>query len=112
MIRSPASHQSDPYPSRRWSRTGITGLRAIGGRGRVQHAEFAFASGEMSEAQFRVFLSQTLSNGVSVSAQGSVHYVCIDWRHISELIEAGRTLERFGRHVARGAVGNLGAPVQ
>jgi DNA modification methylase len=39
-----------------------------------------------------VFLSQTLSNGVRVSAQGAVHYICIDWRHISELIEAGRDL--------------------
>lgn len=67
-------------------------VRAIGGRGRVRHAEFAFASGEMSEAQFRGFLSQTLMNGVRVSAEGAVHYVCIDWRHVSELIGAARDL--------------------
>ena len=67
-------------------------VRAIGGRGRVQHPEFAFASGEMSQAQFRTFLSQTLGNGVRVSAQGAVHFVCIDWRHIGELIEVGREL--------------------
>ena len=67
-------------------------VRAIGGRGRVQHPEFAFASGEMSQAQFRTFLSQTLGNGVRVSAPGAVHFVCIDWRHIGELMEVGREL--------------------
>jgi len=67
-------------------------VRAIGGRGRVQHPEFAFASGEMSEAQFRKFLLQTLGNGVRVSVEGAVHFVCMDWRHIGELIEVGREL--------------------
>jgi DNA modification methylase len=67
-------------------------VRAIGGRGRTQHPEFAFASGEMSEAQFRNFLSQTLGNGVRVSASGAVHFVCMDWRHIGALIDIGREL--------------------
>jgi DNA modification methylase len=67
-------------------------VRAIGGRGRVQHPEFAFASGEMSQTQFRTFLSQTLGNGVRVSARGAVHFICIDWRHIGELIEVGGEL--------------------
>ena len=67
-------------------------VRAIGGRGRVQHSEFAFASGEMSQAQFRNFLSQTLGNGVRVSVDGAVHFVCMDWRHIGALIEVGREL--------------------
>ena len=67
-------------------------VHAIGGRGRIQHPEFAFASGEMSRAQFRSFLSQSLGNGVRVSARGAVHYVCIDWRHIGELSEVCREL--------------------
>ena len=67
-------------------------MRAIGGRGRVQHSEFAFASGEMTQTQFRNFLSQTLSNGVRVSVEGAVHFVCMDWRHIGALIEVGREL--------------------
>ena len=67
-------------------------VRAIGGRGRVQHSEFAFASGEMSQTQYRNFLSQTLGNGVRVSVEGAVHFVCMDWRHIGELIEVGREL--------------------
>ena len=67
-------------------------VRAIGGRGRVQHSEFAFASGEMSQTQFRNFLSQTLGNGVRVPVEGAVHFVCMDSRHIGELIEVGREL--------------------
>jgi hypothetical protein len=66
--------------------------RAIGGRGRVRHPEFAFASGEMRPAQYRRFLCETLGNGVQVSTQGAVHYVCIDWRHIADLIEVGEEL--------------------
>ena len=64
----------------------------IGGRGRVRHREFAFASGEMAPAQFRKFLLETLANGVRVSAEGAVHYVCMDWRHIGDLIDVGREL--------------------
>lgn len=43
-------------------------------------------------AQYREFLMQSLGNGVRVSVDGAVHFVCIDWRHISDLIEVGRTL--------------------
>ena len=68
----------------------------IGGRGRVRHPEFAFASGEMAPAQFRKFLLETLANGLylpeCVSAEGAVHYVCMDWRHIVDLIDVGREL--------------------
>jgi DNA modification methylase len=67
-------------------------VNSIGGRGRVRHAEFAFGSGEMSQAQFRKFLATTLSNGVRVSSEGSVHFVFMDWRHVSDLIEVGRKL--------------------
>jgi hypothetical protein len=44
-------------------------IAGIGGRGRFKHSEFAFASGEMSSAQFRKFLTGTLANGVRFSAQ-------------------------------------------
>jgi DNA modification methylase len=67
-------------------------VSGIGGRGRTQHPEFAFASGEMSSPQYRKFLTDTLGNGVSVSSQGAVHFICMDWRHISDLIEVGREL--------------------
>jgi DNA modification methylase len=67
-------------------------VRTIGGRGRVRHPEFAFASGEMSRAEFRSFLSETLGHGVRASAPGAVHYVCMDWRHVCDLIEVGDEL--------------------
>jgi hypothetical protein len=46
-------------------------VRDIGGRGKIQHPEFAFASGEMP--QYREFLSQTMGNGAHVSTAGAVH---------------------------------------
>jgi DNA modification methylase len=46
----------------------------------------------MAPAQFRKFLLETLANGVRVSAEGAVHYVCMDWRHIGDLIDVGRKL--------------------
>jgi DNA modification methylase len=67
-------------------------VKTIGGRGHVRHPEFAFASGEMSSADFRGFLHQTLGNGVQMSAPGAVHYTCIDWRHVGDLIAVGREL--------------------
>jgi DNA modification methylase len=67
-------------------------VRSIGGRGRTRHPEFAFASGEMSRSQFRRFLAQTLGNGVRASVDGAIHYICIDWRHIDDVVAAGREL--------------------
>jgi ParB/Sulfiredoxin domain len=58
--------------------------------GRAKHAEFAMASGEMSHADFTAFLVQTMGTAAKVSGDGAVHYVCMDWRHIAELIDAGR----------------------
>jgi DNA modification methylase len=67
-------------------------VRSIGGRGKNRHPEFAFASGEMRPAQFRRFLCETLSNGIRVSTEAAVHYVCMDWRHVGDLIDVGREL--------------------
>lgn len=64
-------------------------VRSIGGRGRSRHPEFAFASGEMSRAEFVAFLEAALGNAARVSVPGAVHFVCIDWKHCRDLIEAG-----------------------
>jgi DNA modification methylase len=61
----------------------------VGGRGRTKHREFAVASGELSSQQFTEFLKQTLGNCAEHSADGSIHYVCMDWRHCGELLAAG-----------------------
>jgi DNA modification methylase len=64
----------------------------VQGRGRIKHRDFAYASGEMNAPQYIVFLEQGLGNAARVSINGAVHYVCCDWRHICELITAGRTV--------------------
>ena len=61
----------------------------VGGLGNVKHAEFAMASGEMSPAQFTEFLRVAFANAAAVSVDGAVHYQCMDWRHVSEMMEAG-----------------------
>lgn len=59
------------------------------GLGTVKHREFAFASGEMSRAQFTGFLGETLGNVAAVMRDGAIAYVCMDWRHMGELLAAG-----------------------
>lgn len=60
------------------------------GAGQTKHKEFAFASGEMDEAEFTSFLKTTMKNISKYSAEASVHYICLDWRHIYELLSASR----------------------
>jgi len=60
------------------------------GLGSVRHREFAFASGEMSEEQFTCFLQNTLGSAASVMRDGAIAFVCMDWRHMGELLAAGR----------------------
>lgn len=62
------------------------------GLGSVRHREFAFASGEMSESQFTTFLAETLGNAASVMRDGAIAYVCMDWRHMGELLAAGSSV--------------------
>jgi ParB-like chromosome segregation protein Spo0J len=59
------------------------------GLGSVRHREFAFATGEMTMAQFTAFLTDTLSNAASTAKDGAIAYVCMDWRHMRELLDAG-----------------------
>jgi DNA modification methylase len=60
------------------------------GKGKVHHREFAMASGEMSEAEFTKFLTEALSQLANWSAEGSVHFIAMDWRHMPELLAVGR----------------------
>jgi DNA modification methylase len=62
----------------------------VQGRGQRKHAEFAFASGEMSDTEYRTFLCETLGAAANASRDGAVVYVCIDWRHVGSLIAVGR----------------------
>ena len=60
------------------------------GRGKIKHREFAFASGEMSPSAFITFLKNWMRLVAKFSEDGSIHYVCTDWRHIHEVLAAGK----------------------
>lgn len=51
---------------------------------------FEDASGEMSQAEFIDFLTVVFANLKAFSNAGSIHYVCMDWRHIFELTSAAQ----------------------
>lgn len=61
----------------------------VGGRGRTKHREFSFASGEMSPQQFVIFLKDAFGHCARTMVDGGISYICIDWRHVGELLEAG-----------------------
>ena len=58
------------------------------GNGKIKHKEFAMASGEMSRSEFVEFLEVCIHFLIKHSLDGSIHYICMDWRHMSELLEA------------------------
>ena len=58
------------------------------GSGKIQHREFAMASGEMSSVEFTEMLSTVCELLVAHSIDGSIHYICMDWRHAVELTTA------------------------
>ena len=62
----------------------------VGGLGKVKHREFAMASGEMSPAEFTAFLTTAFGSSSRISVDGSIHFICMDWRHIGEMLAAGR----------------------
>jgi len=62
----------------------------VTGKGAIRHREFKMASGEMSRAEFTDFLSRACTLLARHSVEGSIHFVCMDWRHMGELLAAGR----------------------
>jgi len=60
------------------------------GLGAIHHRPFAMACGEMDRTEFTAFLRQALRNLAAFSLDGALHYICMDWRHLDELLTAGR----------------------
>lgn len=58
------------------------------GLGSVAHPEFKMASGEMSGEEFTAFLSSFMRLTASVSGDGAIHFLCMDWRHMAEMLTA------------------------
>jgi len=64
----------------------------VSGLGRVRHREFPMASGELSEADYTRFLHDVLGLLAGHCKDGAVLYVCIDWRHLPEILAAVRAI--------------------
>jgi ParB-like chromosome segregation protein Spo0J len=62
----------------------------VSGLGAIHHRPFPMASGEMDKATFAAFLSRATQNLATFSVDGSIHFICMDWRHLDELLAAGR----------------------
>jgi DNA modification methylase len=60
----------------------------VSGLGKAKHKEFAMASGEMDRAEFTTFLGTVFRHLADHSADGSIHYICMDWRHMREVLDA------------------------
>jgi DNA modification methylase len=58
------------------------------GRGKRQHRDFAMASGEMSQSEFTQFLRTTFEQLCAAGTDGSIHFICMDWRHMREVLDA------------------------
>jgi DNA modification methylase len=64
----------------------------VSGLGKTKHREFAMASGEMTRLAFTEFLKAVFANLTKSSANGSIHFVCMDWRHIGEVLDAAEAI--------------------
>jgi len=59
------------------------------GSGRIRHREFAMGVGEMSQSAFTTFLTDALKPMADRCRDGAIAFVCMDWRHMRELLDAG-----------------------
>jgi hypothetical protein len=59
-----------------------------GRSGAIQHREFVMASSEMTSCEFTSFLGKEFRNLSAHSADGSIHFIRMDWRHLAEVTVA------------------------
>ena len=64
----------------------------VGGLGAIKHREFAMAAGEMTRPEFTAFLRAAFERLVEASQDGSIHFICMDWRHVGEMLVAGEAV--------------------
>ncbi|MGE3645012.1 MAG: site-specific DNA-methyltransferase [Beijerinckiaceae bacterium] len=64
----------------------------VSGLGAVRHKDFAMACGEMTRQEFTQFLTTTLGAAAAHCRDGAIAFVCMDWRHMGELLEAGEAI--------------------
>src|SRR5260370_7931671 len=87
----------------------------VGGLGAIQHREFAMASGEMSPVEFTAFLQSVFGHLAAYSVDGAIHFQCMDWRHVSEIMAAGTAASSELKNISvwaktNGGMGSLYRP--
>lgn len=65
------------------------------GFGKNESQTFAMGVGEMSEEQFTEFLKKVFLILIRYSVKGSIHFVCMDWKHVLEIRTAGKVYSEF-----------------
>lgn len=78
------------------------------GTGKIKHREFAMASGEMTDAEYGAFLDRFMAHCKAYSADGSLHYIFIDWRHVHDVIHAGHAHYQEFKNICVWAKQNAG----
>lgn len=78
------------------------------GKGKVRHREFAQGTGEFSRDQFVEFLTKVCTRLKSHTANGSIHFVCMDWKHLDELLTTGRAVYAELKNIVVWAKSNAG----
>ena len=78
------------------------------GLGAIRHREFAMAAGEMTETEFTAFLTQVCQLLARFSLDGAIHFICMDWRHVAEVLAAARGVYREFKNLCVWAKDNAG----
>lgn len=89
----------------------VANVGHAGGNGRIKHREFAYASGDMSPAEFTAFLTKAFGACAAVSKNGAVHFLCMDHHHMDELLAAANSVygKRLNLAVWRKSNAGLGS---
>jgi DNA modification methylase len=80
----------------------------VSGKGRIKHREFLQASGEKTSPQFAKFLEESFSLLAEHSIDGAIHFICIDWRHLDEMLTAGRRVYHELKNIVVWSKSNAG----
>jgi DNA modification methylase len=78
------------------------------GLGRIRHANFAMGCGEMSAAEFTRFLEAVFGQLAANAVDGSIHQICMDWRHMPEMLAAGHAVYHELKNVCVWSKSNAG----
>jgi DNA modification methylase len=72
----------------------------VSGNGKIRHREFAQGAGELSRDEFIWFLTDCCGLLKRFSTNGAIHFVCMDWKHLDELLVAGREVYTELKNIA------------